>query len=124
VDPTGGFACRFFAHGVRHLEAAHQERISRLCDGEKLRVTVEMDNPVTGTAIQLQTEDYLMAGWAPRYLIDDLLQAIACHPLLMATLIRVNAIPAPPNQRLLIELSGRLPKGCEPMSGPDFQPLT
>ena len=124
VDQNGGFSCRFFAHGVRHLEDVHQERIRRLRDGEKLRVTVEMDNPVTGNAIQLQTEDYLMAGWAPRYLIADLLQAIACHPLLTATLIRVNAVPAPPNQRLLIELSGRLPEGCEPMSGIDFQPIS
>ena len=123
VDPTGGFACRFFAHGVRHLGTAHQERISRLCDGDKLRVTVEMDNPVTGTAIQLQTDDYLMAGWAPRYLIDDLLQAIARHPLLKATLLRVNPAPAPPNQRLLIELSGRFPADMEPMCGDDFQPV-
>ncbi len=123
VDQDGGFSARFFAHGVRHLADAHHQRMSHLRDGDQLRVTVEMDNPVTGRAIQLQTDDYLMAGWAPRYLIEDLMAAINKNPVLSARVVRVNPLPAPPNQRLLIELSGRMPADFKPMSGQDFQPV-
>lgn len=124
VGPDGSFSCRFFAHGVRHLAPAFHDRLSRIQAGEPLRVTVEMDNPVTGAAIQLQTsDDYHLMGWAPRYLIADLLTAMSHRPQFSARVVRINHLPAPPNQRLLIELSGRFPLGSEPMQGPEFQPL-
>lgn len=125
VGQDGSFSCRFFSHGVRHLAVVFQERISRVRAGDPLRVTVELNNPVTGAAIQLQTEeDYHLMGWAPRYLIQDLLTAMAQRPQLSATVVKVNPAPAPPNQRLLIELSGVGPQGWEPMRGEDFQPLS
>jgi hypothetical protein len=40
-------------------------------------VTVELTNPETTTAVQIQTEDYQMLGWAPRYLVHDLVHAMA-----------------------------------------------
>ncbi len=124
VDAQGGFSCRFFAHGVRHLCPVFQERIERLQAGDVLRVTLEWDNPVGGRAIQLQTcDDYHLAGWAPRYLLDDLLTAMAERPQLAARVVRRNPSPAPPNQRLLVELSGILPMHHQLMSGEDFQPL-
>ena len=123
VGSDGAFTCRFFSHGVRHLRPVIHERISKLQADEALRVTVELDNPVTKAAIQLQTEDYDLVGWAPRYLINDLLNAMAKHSQLKARVVRNNPVPVPPNQRLLIELSGHFPKGSEPMSGEDFQPL-
>jgi len=119
----GGFSCRFFAHGVRHLRQDFQQRIDQLGEGDALGVTVETTNPVTRVAIQLQTDDYQMVGWAPRYLIDDLIKAISTSQALHAKVVRINASPAPVNQRLLVELSGRLPPGMTPMSGPDFQAL-
>lgn len=122
-DPAGGFSCRFFAHGVRHLHALHRERLERLRADEPLRVSIELNNPVTDQAIQLMTDDYFLAGWAPRYLIHDLLRAMADHPRLTARVVRTNPAPAPLNQRLLIELSGVLPQGYQPMSGEEFQPL-
>lgn len=125
VGLDGSFSCRFFAHGVRHLAPVFQERIRQAKPGEPLRVTVEMDNPATGAAIQLQTtDDYYLMGWAPRYLIADLLTAMSHRPQFSANVVRVNPLPAPPNQRLLIELTGRFPIGSEPMCGADFQPLS
>jgi len=108
---------------VRHLRQDFQQRIDQLGEGDALGVTVETTNPVTRVAIQLQTDDYQMVGWAPRYLIDDLIKAISTSQALHAKVVRINASPAPVNQRLLVELSGRLPPGMTPMSGPDFQAL-
>ena len=52
-------------------------RLSRLHEGDALQVAVEVNNPVTGAAVQLQTvDDYHMIGWAPRYLIKDMLSAL------------------------------------------------
>jgi hypothetical protein len=74
-------------------------------------------------AVQIQTEDYYMIGWAPRYLVSDLVQAMASAPSeYKAKVIRLNPAPAPSQQRLLIELTGRWP-GHQPMSSEDFDPL-
>ncbi len=122
-NPDGTFDSRFFLHGWRHLNADAQDRISRLQSGEKLYVTIELTNPVSRLAVQIQTQDYYMIGWAPRYLVGDLVQAIAASPSEYgAKVIRVNPMPTPASQRLLIELTGRWPD-YQPMSSGDFEPL-
>ncbi len=63
----GTFSVRFFLHGWRHVNMDSQNRLSRLKEGDPLQVTVEVNNPVTGAAVQLETaDDYHMIGWAPR----------------------------------------------------------
>lgn len=117
----GAFRCRFFLHGWRHVNQASQDRLGQLRAGEKLHVTLELNNP-TGVAVQLQTEDYFMMGWAPRYLVPALLDSMAKAPAIGAEVVRVNPIPAPSKQRLLVELRGRWPDK-EPMVSGDFAPL-
>ncbi len=120
----GSFLCRFFLHGWRHVCAAAQQRIESLKPGEKLYAALELTNPVTQLAIQIQTEDYHVIGWSPRYLVSDLAGAIASAPgLYEANVVRVNPVPAPAKQRLLIELRGRWPD-YDPMTTNDFHPLT
>ena len=66
----GGFRCRFFLHGWRHVNEHAQQRLMQLKAGDSLRVALELNNPATATAVQLETtEDYHMVGWAPRYLV-------------------------------------------------------
>jgi hypothetical protein len=121
----GGFACRFFLHGWRHVNAPSQERLSQLEEGAPLQVSVELNNPATGVAIQLLTaNDYFMVGWAPRYLIKDMLAAVAGGPSGMrARVVRNNPPPAPHNQRVLVELEGTFQAGYQPMSSEEFLPL-
>ena len=125
TDADGTFRCRFFLHGWRHVNPIAQERLSRLLSGESLQVAMEINNPATGAAIQLQTaNDYHMLGWAPRYLVHDLLGAMSQSVADMrASVVQVNPPPAPHNQRVLVELEGRYPKGVEPMSAAEFQPV-
>ena len=97
----------------------------KLKSGEHLRVAIELNNPVTVLAVQLETpDDYHMIGWTPRYLVKDLFQAICESPNdIRATVVKVNPTPAPSKQRLLIEIKGRWAVSYEPMSAPEFQPL-
>jgi hypothetical protein len=119
----GFFSCRFFLHGWRHVNAYAQRRIDSLTPGEELYVTIELTNPATQLAVQIQTKDYYMIGWAPRYLVDDLARPIALSPGdYGAKVVRINPAPAPSKQRLLVELKGRWPD-YEPMSEGDFEPL-
>jgi len=122
-NPDGTFESRFFLHGWSHVSPHSQSRIDRLQLGEKLYVTIELTNPVMRMAVQIQTEDYYMIGWAPRYLVSDLVEAIAHSPgEYSAKVIRVNPAPAPSRQRLLVELTGRWPN-YEPMVTGDFETL-
>lgn len=123
ADADGNFHVRFFLHGLRHLGEKAIERAGRLQVGEELRILVELNNPATRLAVPLLTTDYQMIGWAPRYLVDDLINCVPQAPELSAKVARINAESAPLNQRLLIDYAGRAPKGVQPMSTPDFSPL-
>lgn len=110
------FSCRFFLHGSRYVSASGRKRAEGLSAGEPLRVSVELNNPATKLAIQLATEDYEFLGWAPRYLVDDLLILTEKYSDIQARVVRINHLDAPLARRVLVELSGRLPAGYEPMS--------
>jgi hypothetical protein len=122
-NPDNSFCCRFFLHGLRHVSEDAQRRALSLHMGEPLRVSLELNNPVTGVAIQLTTDDYHFIGWAPRYLVSDLLGAICACPKVQGRVVRVNELGVPLRRRVLIELSGSFPPNFEPMSGPECQAI-
>ena len=109
-------------HGWRHVNQEAQRRIDKLAAGETLFVTLELTNPVVPVGVQIQTEDYHMIGWAPRYLVRDLVAAMAESAEYQAQVVRVNPQPAPSKQRVLIEMRGRW-ESHQPMSHEDFLPL-
>ena len=118
----GSFTCRFFLHGWRHVSEPAQDRIGHLKPEDKLNVALELTNPETKMAVQIQTTDYHMIGWTPRYLVEDLVTAMVESPEYSARVVRINPQPAPSKQRVLIEMRGRWDKH-EPMNNPDFRPL-
>lgn len=62
-------------------------------------------------------------GWTPRYLVADLATAVADAPAhCVAKVVCVNPTPAPWQQRVLVEFSGRWERH-ESMSSSDFEPL-
>ena len=123
-SPKGGFQCKFLLHGWRHVNPAAQERLAMLEPGNPLVVAIELNNPVSGLALQLETPDYHMIGWTPRYLVNDLVKVIAESPSrVSARLLQTNPAPAPAKQRYLICLQGHWPDQYEPMSGEEFQPF-
>ena len=90
-----------------YVAAESQARIDRLEQGEKLYLTLELTNPVTALAVQIQTTDYRMLGWAPNYLVYDLAAAAESPREYEAEVVRVNPQPSPSRQRVLIEMRGR-----------------
>jgi hypothetical protein len=121
----GSFTSRFFIRGMRHLAAASQARAFALKSGEELGVSVELSDSVTQLGIMLSTRtDCQCAGWAPRYLVTDLLSATAERPQVTAKVIRVNPDDVPANRRVLVEFGGTLPEAVQPMSGKAFQLIT
>lgn len=123
-DAEGSFRCRFFLHGLRHMSQATQDRASRLQEGESLGVSVELNNPKYGLAIQLTSKDYEFIGWTPRYIVADLLKAINKTHDIAARVIKVNSGSVPLNRRVLVELQGVLPADYEPMTDGLFLPFS
>ena len=100
-----------------------KDRIDRLEQGEELYVTLELTNPATMLAVQIQTTDYCMIGWAPRYLVSDLVAAMVEEPSSYgAKVVQINPHTILMKQRALIEMYGCWDKH-EPMSSEDFTPL-
>jgi hypothetical protein len=124
-NKKGEFCTRFFLKGWRYVNDYSKNRIHQLRRGEKLQVSIEVNNPATGLAVQLQTEqDYCMIGWTPRYLVNDILECITKNPLdIHAEIVKINPAPAPSQERALIEMRGKWPKEYEPMNSPDFKEI-
>jgi len=119
----GTISCRFFLHGLRHVSTAAQQRADTLTEGETLQVAIEVNNPATGYAVQLQTKDCHLIGWAPRYLVADLRTALLEHSTITATVRRINRMGAPFARRVLIELRGGVPANFEPMTSKEYSVL-
>lgn len=122
-EPDNSFQVRFFLHGMRHVSDPAKVRGQSLQAGESLRVMVELDNPVTRLALALHTQDYQMVGWAPRYLVADLLRGVSEAPVLSARIVKINEGTVPLNRRVLVEMTGRVSQDYVPMETPDFSPL-
>jgi hypothetical protein len=122
-QPDGSFLYRFFLHGWRYASESGQERIKSLEPEEELIVALELNNPVAGLGLQIQTTDYQMIGWAPHYLVNDIAAAAADGPAKYeASVVRLNPQPIPSKQRLMVELRCYWDKH-EPMTGEDYRPL-
>lgn len=116
------FRCRFFLHGSRNIPLESRNRIDNLRPQEQLLITLELTNPVAKVAVQVQTSDYHVIGWAPRYLVADLVAAMTEYPFYSAHVVRLNPLPAPSRQRLLVQMDGQWEKHS-PMEGDDYVPL-
>lgn len=124
ANGSGFLSTRFFLHGWRHLPEEARRRVDRLLKGESLQVALECNNPATGFAVEVQSADYYVLGWAPRYLMpgiaDCLLKSgrdVRCHVAGINTGADVN------QWKLLVELSGFVEPRQNLMDGGDFLPL-
>ncbi len=105
------------------MSTAAQQKADTLTEGEELQVAIEVNNPATGYAVQLQTHDCHLIGWAPRYLVADLRTALLEHATITATVRRINRMGAPFARRVLIELRGGVPADFEPMASKEYSVL-
>ena len=123
-DAQGKLRARLMLRGLRHTNSHAIEAIERLREGDELRVAVELNNPEITHAIIVYTRDYHLLGWLPRYVVEAICRnwdwRISDAKVAVA---QVNGT-APLNDRLLVDFSGRLPTGINPMRDlAPFQPV-
>ena len=114
-DPDGGFRTQLMLHGLRHTNPHAIEAVQSLQPGNELRVAVELNNPVATHAILVYTQDYYVLGWLPRYVAEGIHRGgnwtVADA---RASIARVSP-DAPLSHQVLLDFSGRLPPGVNPM---------
>jgi hypothetical protein len=120
----GTISFRFFLHGLRHAPVSAQERVKNLIENEQLQVAIEVNNPATRYAVQLQTHDRHLVGYAPRYLVNDLRSALLEQDSIQAKVCHLNLTDAPFEQRVLVELTGGVPPDFEPMNSKQYRVFT
>jgi len=120
----GSFVYRFCLRGWQHINSAARDRIKGLTEGENLVVAAEVINPATGMpAVQIQTNDYHVIGWVPRYLVEELAPPNLEEPSkYRARVVQANPHAMITNHRVLVEMRG-IPDGNRVMDGDDYRPL-
>ena len=118
-DGEGNFQTQFVVHGLRYTNPHSIERTERLEIGEELRLSLELNNPVTGHAVTVKTADQYTIGWLPRYLVDVVYQDdgwLIQDPKVRAAQLNLSGSLS---HRMLVNFAGRLPStvrsmGCLP----------
>lgn len=123
-DAQGKLRARLMLLGLRHTNPHAIEAIERLRAGDDLRVAVELNNPEITHAIIVYTRDYHVLGWLPRYVAEAICRSREWRVSdAKAVVAQVNK-NAPFSDRLLVEFSGQLPSGINPMRDlVQFQPV-
>ncbi len=123
-EPEGGYRTFFLAHAVRHLPEPAQSRLLRLVPGERLYLMRDCQNQVDQEAIAVRTDDRMLVGYMPGYLLEDAHQLAEACSYLAIFVDRVNPPPAPLEHRLLCRFEGCWPDGFIPFSTCRYQPVS
>lgn len=114
----------FFAHGLRYLHPAEQQRVLRLHTGEQLNCRPEPENAADQNAMLLLTLDDIRTGYVPRYLAPDARQLFDECVGTEVMVQQLNAPPAPRGQRLLCRLRTCWPAEFRPYRQERYQPVS
>ena len=123
-DSGGKFETRFVLHGMKYVNKHAIERSGTLQIGEPLQLSFELNNPATKHAILVLSNDYYPLGWLPRYLVDGMHQDDAWIVSDVDVVVAQVNYGAPLSHRVLVDFSGKLPEGFNPMNDLEqFTPL-
>ena len=124
-DRDGKFKARFIVHGLRPANPETIEHVDSLNPGDRLELSFESNGPSGHHSVRVTTTDQKHLGWLPRHLVDVLRQSDAVNLAdIQLRVVQVNH-NAPPSHRLLVELSGQLPPGVDPMGELEqYQPIS
>ena len=113
----GSLSLNFLTHGVRHLLANEQARITALQPHDPLRVQRDSANPANPHALIVTDTDAVRLGWVPDPLIAilDALQGIR------ASVVVANGPDVGFHFRLLVNIAGTLRPGePQPFTGSEW----
>ena len=123
-NDDGMFQTQFVVHGLRYTNPHSIERTNGLEAGEELRLSLELNNPITGHAVTVKTADQYIIGWLPRYLVDVVYQdggwLVGDAEARVAQLNLNGSL----SHRVLVDFSGRLPSTMRSMDClPQYWPI-
>ena len=121
--PEGELSARFFARGIRHIEGAMQA-VDDVRVGDVLELEDEPGNQVNSRAILLNTRTGTPVGYVPDCLVEMVHGLRSLDAGIEVTAEHVNPATTPPHMRLLCRLLAPWPDGYEPLSGPEYQPIS
>jgi hypothetical protein len=121
---NGKYEVPFIVHGLQYFPKETISRVNELKVGERLYLCPDPQNEYDNDAILLRTGNPVWtAGYCPRYLCSDFYKLVQTNPHdIIVSVKKVNK-DAPLGFRLLCEISTTWPKGFEPCSREDFEPL-
>ena len=124
-DHDGRFETRFVLYGLSYTNPDSIRRAGSLRKGERLELSFELSNPATVHAITVKTTDQYIIGWLPRYLVDVMHQDNAWKVVDVEAIVAQVNFKAPLSHHVLVDFSGRLPPGINPMSELEmYQPIS
>ena len=92
-----------------------------MCPGDELRLRPMPDNPVNARALLVTAGDSSPLGYVP-HLLGEYVHKRRDVSEPQLTVLTRNSEDSPPNLRLLVECTGRLPAGYVPFDGVDWEP--
>jgi hypothetical protein len=116
------YQTHFLAHGIRYLHSTSLERIQSLKPDDQLRIFHDCQNPADPNALALRTEDRIIVGYMPRYLIGDAVQLLNSCEIVEAFVAQVNS-SAPLQQRLLCRMEACWPPDFRPFCDKQYKPI-
>ena len=124
-DSQGCYFNKFFLHGIRWLPPAAIERISRLTEGESLKLLPDLQNDHDPQAVAVRTEvERTLIGYVPRYFANDVGQLIQeCGISFMELFVDQVNRDAPLQNRVLCRMRSCWPEDFQPCGGDDFVPI-
>jgi hypothetical protein len=118
------FKTHFLAHGLRYLSESSQERILQLKPNDPLFIMSDCQNAADGDALALRTEDRVIIGYLPRYLLGDATKLLRNCEVVECFVAQVNPPPAPLQQRLLCRLEACWPNDFRPFAADSYKPIS
>ena len=124
-DADGRFKTRFIVQGLRPAIPETIERVISLNPGDRLELSRESNGPSVQHSIRVTTTDQKHLDWLLRHLVDVLRQSDALNFAdIQLRVVQINH-QAPLSHRLLVELTGQLPPGVDPMRELEqYQPIS
>ena len=124
-DRDGKFEARFIVHGLSQADQIIVDKVASLNLGDRLELAFEASNSFGTNVVCVKTVDQCVIGWLPRYLADVLRHRDGQETTNVEVRVAQVNHGVPLSHRLLIEVTGQLPPGFDPMCGLEqYQPIS
>jgi hypothetical protein len=123
VDPDGSTRATFFVSGVRHRlrqDGAVEEALARLQASDALMLVPDPDNAVDPRALLVADGEGQPLAWVPNVLLPYV-RTLRSTADVTVSVASVHGPDVVPSFRLLVTMTGRVPREYRAFSGPAWE---